>query len=437
MVQKSKYNVDLTKNEKQASFFMSSMAASQHRNDYKYLLYGGGIRGGKTFVILFVLSRLCSVFPGSRWCVVRKDMPSLEATTIPSFELVIAGSDEWKWYRDRSNYHITHTNGSKIFFKGENIAQDNFLNKFLGLEVNGFFLEQMEELSEKIWDKALERTGSWYLDKMPRGLIFGSFNPTQGWVKKKFYDKYISGELDTTVLFQEALPSDNPFVTQDQRDGWNMMADRYKKQFIQGSWDDFDSEDGRWLFAFRRQKHVGRVEWNPKEITYLSFDFNRDPMTCGVWQIIDGVIYGVRSIQLSDATVYRMCDVIQEYYPNAFFVVNGDASGSNRTTVNIMDNYKIIRNMLNLSKGQVKVSASNPALKDSRVMCNSIFEMMPIQVDEVNCQAFIEDAELCKANPDNTIQKDNRNKEAQKADTLDNTRYFLHTNFRDIYKQQQ
>lgn len=437
MEQKLKSNVDLTRNEKQASFFLKAMAASQNKNLFKFLFYGGGIRGGKTFVILFILSRLCVIFPNSRWCIVRKDMPSIESTTVPSFEKIIAGSNKWKWYRDKSNYHVTHDNGSKIFFRGENITIDPFLNKFLGLEVNGFFLEQMEELSEKMLEKAIERCGSWYIDKMPRGLIFGSFNPTQCWLKKRFYDKYVDGTLEPNVLFQEALPSDNPFVTQDQFEGWDMMAERYKKQFIHGSWDDFDSEDGRWLFAFNRRKHVGKVEWNEKEITYLSFDFNRDPMTCGVWQIIDGVIYGVRSIKLPDATVYRMCDKILEYYPNAFFIVNGDASGQSRSTVNILDNYKIIKNMLNLSKGQIQVSGSNPPLKDSRVMCNSILEIMPFVVDEVNCKDFIDDAEQCKANADNTIVKDNRNKEAQKADTLDNTRYFLHANFRNIFRNQQ
>jgi len=173
MEQKLRCNVDLTQNKKQAEFFINSMAAAQHANLFKFLFYGGGIRGGKTFVILFILSRLCEIFPNSRWCVVRKDMPSIISTTVPSFEKIITGSNKWKWFRDKSDYHVTHENGSKIFFRGENITIDPFLNKFLGLEVNGWFLEQMEELSEKMLEKAIERCGSWYIDDMPRGLIFG------------------------------------------------------------------------------------------------------------------------------------------------------------------------------------------------------------------------------------------------------------------------
>lgn len=42
--------------------------------------------------------------------------------------------------------------------------------KFLGLETNGVLLEQTEELSLKLFEKALERTGSWYIPKMLKGF---------------------------------------------------------------------------------------------------------------------------------------------------------------------------------------------------------------------------------------------------------------------------
>ena len=71
------------------------------------------------------------------------------------------------------------------------------------------------------------------------------------------------------------------------------------------------------------------------------------------------------------------------------------------------------------------------------MLCNSIFEIMNLTVDGENCIDFINDAEQCKANEDNSILKDNRNKIAQQADFLDNTRYFLHRNFRDIFKSQK
>ncbi|RNC66458.1 hypothetical protein [Proteiniphilum sp. X52] len=427
-------SVDLTKNPKQAEYFITSMAAAQGVNDYKFLNYGGGVRGGKTFVTLAILIRLSEVFPNSRWHVIRKDMPSLESTTIPSFEKIVIGSKRWKPYRDRSNYHYKNTStGSKIFFKAENIIRDPNLMSFLGLETNGFFLEQSEELSNKLWEKAIERTGSWYLPKMPRGLIFMTFNPTQNWVKDKIYTPWISGVLPPEYFFMSALPGDNAFVTDDQFAGWDMMAERYKKQFIEGDWTDFDSADGRWAFAFRKRQHVGKTKLNNNHPIYLSFDFNRNPITCTVWQHYDRQIFCIDCIKLKDATIHRLCAEIKDRYHGSLMFVTGDASGDNKTTLSVLTNFGVIKNALGLSDTQMQYSASNPRLQDSRMLVNTLFEKYPITIDEDNCKPVIDDLEKCKANPDGTIVK-SRLKEEQQADTLDTVRYYLHRYFRDMIK---
>ena len=66
--------VDLTQNTKQAEYFITSMAAAQKANPYKVLGYGGGVRGGKTFVTLAILLRLCNIFPDSRWHIIRSEL---------------------------------------------------------------------------------------------------------------------------------------------------------------------------------------------------------------------------------------------------------------------------------------------------------------------------------------------------------------------------
>jgi hypothetical protein len=425
-------NIDLTRNPKQAEFFITSMAASQSKNPFKFLNYGGGIRGGKTFVVLAILVRLAEVFPGSRWHIIRKDMPSLEATTIPSFEKIIAGSNNWKSYRNKSNYHFRNKKGSKIFFKAENLSRDPSLTSFLGLETNGIFLEQSEELSIKIWEKALERVGSWYIPKMPRGLIFQTFNPCQNWVKDMVYEPWRKGELPNDTYFMSALPGDNPFVTNDQFTGWEKMADRYKKQFIEGDWTDYDGEEGRWLFAFSGKVNIGIVKWNPNEDTYLSFDFNRNPIACCVFQRYDNKIWGVESITLKDRTIQALSNMVKEKYPNAFFIVTGDASGSTLTTVSNLNNFDIIKSILGLAKSQMKYSGANPRLEASRMFVNSVFENYPVVLDKENCKELIFDCQNVKATSDNKILKDSRAKKDQQADCLDALRYFLHRFCKDV-----
>ena len=187
MATEERQTIDLTQHPKQQTYYQTVMDACEGLNGYKFFSYGGAIRGGKSYVTAFILLTLAKNYPGSRWHVVRQDMPVLESTTIPTFQKLVNVSDEWIWTRDKANFHLTHANGSKIFFKGENIVRDPLLNDFLGLETNGIWMEQAEELSERIWEKALERTGSWYIENMPRGFIFLTYNPTQNWVKEKFY----------------------------------------------------------------------------------------------------------------------------------------------------------------------------------------------------------------------------------------------------------
>lgn len=429
-----KPNIDLTANPKQAEYFIQSLAAAQHANSYKSLNYGGAIRGGKTFVTLSILLRLSHIFPGSRAHVIRQDMPSLQATTIPSFEKLIYGSSKWKFNRDKSNYFAYNQEDSKIFFKGENIQRDPDLMAMLGLETNFIFLEQSEELSEKVWDKALERVGSWYLPKMPKGLIFQTFNPCQNWVRKKIYDPFVNGTLEDDTLFMSALPSENPFVTDDQWSSWGKMADRYQKQFIGGDWTDFDGDTDRWAFAFNSKKHIGKVEWNPNEPTYISFDFNRNPIVCSVWQHYGNIIRGVRTIKIKDSTIYRLCEEILVHYPNAFFFITGDVSGSTQTTLSTMNNFDVIKASLGLSKNQMQYSGANPRLKDSRMLSNSILEKYPFVLDEDNCADLIFDLKNCKANADGTIVKDNRHNLAQQADMLDTFRYYIHRYFNEYMK---
>jgi len=57
-------------------------------NKYNFIMYGGAIRGGKTFAGLGALLLLCKMYPKSKWCVVRESYKKLELNTIPSFKKI-------------------------------------------------------------------------------------------------------------------------------------------------------------------------------------------------------------------------------------------------------------------------------------------------------------------------------------------------------------
>lgn len=423
--------IDLQKNPKQADYFFEVVKSCNGLNDYRKFAYGGAIRGGKTFVTLGILIYLANRYEGSKWHTIRQDFPALQGTTIPSFEKIIKGSPNWKWNRDRANYFAYNKKDSKIFFKGENIKQDPELNDFLGLETNGIFWEQLEEISQKAWQIGGSRCGSWYIDPMPPALTFTTFNPTQRWPKEEIYMKWVNKELPENFYFQHALPNDNAFVTQDQWNNWNSMDERYKLQFIQGDWTNFDEKDNRFAYCYAEDKHIGVTELSSRHDVYLSFDFNKDPITCSVWQHYDNQIFGLEQIKLGNSNIFELCDYIKVNYPRSTFIVTGDATGKNSSAL-VKDNsnyYTVIKQKLNLAMTQLKVPGVNPPLDENRVLVNAILHRYPIKLHPDKCKGLIFDLKNVRVDAEGIIIKENRKDPSQQADCLDTFRYYLNTFF--------
>jgi hypothetical protein len=73
--------------------------------NYRYLLYGGAIRGGKTVCALLLCIILARMYKGSRWAIVRKDLPTIKRNTLPSFKRIAFS------FRSRSSATRTSTAG--------------------------------------------------------------------------------------------------------------------------------------------------------------------------------------------------------------------------------------------------------------------------------------------------------------------------------------
>lgn len=425
--------IDLSVNPKQYQFFIEVMKACNGISPFRKFGYGGAIRGGKTYVCLGTLIRLANKYENSKWHILRQDFPALQGTAIPSFEKIIAGSSNWKWNRDRANYFAYNRKDSKVFFKGENLKQDPELNDFLGLETNGVFMEQLEELSRGLWDTSISRSGSWYIDPMPPAFIFTTLNPTQKWPKETIHEAHLKGELPHDFFYLTATPKDNPYVTQDQWNAWASMDDRYQKQFIDGDWTDFDAKDNRFAYCFDEKKHIGKTELNRAFEVYLSFDFNHDPVTCAVFQHYNNRIFGIEQIKLGNSNIYDLCDNIMAKYAGCLFIVTGDATGQ-ATSAMVADNlnyYTIIKFKLGLSGGQLdKVPTVNPKIEENRVLVNYALHNLNVVLDKERCAGLIYDLKHARVLPDGGLDKKNRHDPTEQLDALDCFRYYLNAHFK-------
>lgn len=434
--------VDLSKNPKQYDYFIEVVKACQGITQKRKFAYGGAIRGGKTFVTLFILIWLCKKYPGSRWVVIRDTFPNLQKTTIESLNKILMFSKNWHWNRDQGNYYIQNHLGSRIYFIAENIDRDPDLNRFLGFEANGFFLEQLEELSQKTWQIVMSRCGSWYIDNMPPALMFTTFNPTQRFPKQMFYDADRLGTLPDDTFYMNAKPSDNAFVTDDQWSTWKQMDERYQLQFIEGDWTDFDDTDPRWVYAFEDSKHLAvDIQLLKSFPVYLGFDFNREPLTCVSMQMSPHIggrnsfTHFLKQFK-GDWQLREICQQIKHTYPSSILYVTGDSSGNKGEIGYETRNethYTLIQKYLKLHDRNMQLNSKNMELHDSRLLINTALTILPnVKFSQKGCPDLIHEYKWAKV--DVTKQRPGallKDREENKLDLFDGSRYLWQTYYKE------
>ena len=213
--------------------------AHQALNNNTVVLYGGAIRGGKSYWLLLELLTLAFKYDNSRWLILRASYTNISRTILVSFrELMSKGFDQYlkKW--DGQTMTATFNNGSQIMFMAESFDGDKELNKFRGLEINGAGIDEINEIQEQTFNKVIERSGSWNGAGHVPIKIICTCNPTHSWVKTRFYDKWENGSLPEGWKYIPAKLTDNPYLSPEYVESLQKNMPDYEYQvFVQGRWD--------------------------------------------------------------------------------------------------------------------------------------------------------------------------------------------------------
>ena len=102
---------------------------------YSVIVYGGAVRGGKSFNGVGVLVMLHTIYPQSRSCIIRKNLETLRRNTLTTCNKVIPKSAISRY--NATEYRWTFHNGSYMFFFGENYDEVNKI-----LTARGFYISK-------------------------------------------------------------------------------------------------------------------------------------------------------------------------------------------------------------------------------------------------------------------------------------------------------
>lgn len=387
--------------------------------------------GGKSYVGLATLILLCRIYANSKWIVIRESLPTLKRTSLETFRKVLPTTFLKSF--NQQDFIAHFKNGSQIAFMAEDWANDKDFDRFKGLEVNGFLLEQIEELNAGLLDVCFIRAGRHKIPgpNQPHPIVMANVNPTQTWPKQKIYEPFMKGTLPEDWFYLPATIFDNPVLANDPVYMANLknLEEITYKRLIDGDWDAF-MVSNPFAYSFLEGKHVGVAKYTPEAEVLLSFDFNIDPITCLAAQHIDGEMRLIKAFKVPNGNPYHLCDAIKAYFglENPIYLITGDATGWNRSALTIgnLNHYRIIKEQLGLIDTQIRAKKKNMAPRGLRVLLNSVLQHYPVTMDAEGCEGLIFDMKYVEVDEFGDMMKD-RTTESRKADLMDCCLYLFET----------
>lgn len=179
------------------------------------VLFGGGARGGKSYLGCGWVIIECLQKPGSRWMIAREELTKLKDTTLLTFFMVskeLGISDHYHY--NAQSLTITFSNGSLIFFREiKYLPSDPEFDRLGSYDLTGCFLDECQQIDSKAINVLRGRMSvlsgeGW--KTIPKSLY--TCNPAKNWIYEVFVRPDKENRLANDKVFIKSLATDNPFI---------------------------------------------------------------------------------------------------------------------------------------------------------------------------------------------------------------------------------
>jgi hypothetical protein len=239
-----------------------------------------------------------------------------------------------------------------------------------GTNLAWFGLDELTYTQEEAW---LRLEGRLRDPKAKRLCGFAAWTPKgHDWVYRKFLGNPVKG-YEAIV----APPLENRHLLQYTPDYYERLKDSYDERFYQQEvLGLYLNLDGALVYAsFARNENLADLSFDPGFPLLWALDFNVDPMSSLVVQLVRGRVLVLDEIVIRHATTGEACEEFLKRFPiePAGIVVYGDASGNQQHTTGATD-YDMIREYLQIHSSMTvkyKVPKSNPGVRERINLTNS------------------------------------------------------------------
>ena len=335
-------------------------------------VYQGGFGSGKTFCGSLLGILLCLKYPTIRGLVGAQTYPLVRDTTLCTYfeHLESMGFCEGKdYFFSKTERSLRFKNGSEILFRHFDEP-----DKLKSLNLGFAQIEEMSDVPKSVFLMLLGRLRqsirpNW---KNFHYRLFGHTNPEaqKGWIYETFA---INPPPNYRLII--APTTENIYLPKGFVDELKKSFDEdYYTQNVLGQW--IEGEDALVVKGFS-DENIKKLEYDTRLDLHLTCDFNVDPMAWIVAHKTDDKVFFIDEIVLDNTTTARATDEFLRRYPHheGKIIINGDASGDNRSCTSEFTNYALMLKKLSLYGYQdvgIEIRAFNPPIKNRVTAFNTL-----------------------------------------------------------------
>lgn len=354
-------------------------------SDAKHIMLSGGSRSAKSFTALMAIVTRASRVK-SRHAVLKLNFNSCKTSIVMDTfpKMMRLRFPDLPYEINRTDWFATLPNGSEIWFGGLDDAKR--VEKILGKEYSTLFFNECSQLSYYAIQIALTRLAE---KNELRNKVYYDQNPPP-----KSHWSYSVFELGLDPIDEVPLknaheyasilmnPMDNlENIDSEYMDILNNMSKDQRERFMYGKYLDVD--DGQVYHAFRKEQHVKPITVRRNITYYIGMDFNVNPMTAVIFQIVNNKIQVFDEVFLENSDTPKMITELKKRGYKGLKVIP-DSTGANRKTSGASD-FQLLR-----EAGFQVMDVFNPHISDRINNVNRLLNTDKIEIDP-KCKKLIND----------------------------------------------